>query len=247
MFRVIQATSGSSAVEFFGTDALTHCAGADLCWGDLQGFDEHDLALLQQTFGFHQLAIDDCNHQGQRPKITEYENYLFMILHSMSFADDAKTPEFSELNIFLGDRFVVTVHREPIDAVDQVWKRVLAEPAGSSHGPDYLCYTIVDLLMDSVFPILDQLSEALLDVENDIVGRTDGTELPRLLGLKRALVAVRRVLAAERDVLAILIRRGNPLIRERNSIYFRDCYDHLVRAYEQIDLERDLFGNAMDA
>jgi magnesium transporter len=247
MFRVIQAPSGSSAVEFSGADALTHCAEADLCWVDLQGFDDNDLARLQQTFGFHPLPIEDCNHPGQRPKLAEYENYLFMIMHSMSFADGAKTPGFSGLNIFLGARFVVTVHREPIGAVDQIWKRVLAEPADSSYGPDYLCYTIVDLLMDSIFPILDRLSEDLLDVENDIVGRTDGTELPRLLGLKRALVAVRRVLAAERDVLAILVRRGNPLIRERNSIYFRDCYDHLVRAYEQIDLERDLFGNAMDA
>lgn len=247
MFRVIRAASGSSAAEFSGADALIHCAEADLCWVDLQGFDDHDLSLLQQTFGFHPLAIEDCKHQGQRPKLAEYENYLFIILHSMGFADGANTPEFSELNIFLGDRFVVTVHREAIGAVDQIWKRVLAEPAAFSHGPDYLCYTIVDLLLDSIFPILDHLSEDLLDVENDIVGRIDGTELPRLLGLKRALVGVRRVLAAERDVLAILVRRGNPLIRERNSIYFRDCYDHLVRAYEQIDLERDLFGNAMDA
>ncbi len=247
MFRVIKATSGAPAIEYTGADALTHCGEGDLCWVDLQGFDDQALQLLQQCFTLHPLAIEDCAHHGQRPKLTEYENYLFMILHAMSHANGAKTPKFEELDIFVGDRFLLTVHRKPIGAVDLIWKRALADPNCTSRGPDYLCYTIIDLLMDSIFPILDHLSESLLDVENSIVGRPDGTELPKLLGLKRALVAVRRVLAAERDMLAMLVRRGNPLISERNSIYFRDCYDHLVRAYEHIDLERDLLGNAMDA
>lgn len=247
MFRVIKANRGSPAVESSGADALANCSEGDLCWVDLQAFDDNDLRLLQQSFGFHPLAIEDCSHESHRSKLTDYDAYLFIILNSMSFAANAKTPRFADLCIFLGDHFLVTVHRKPSAAVDQIWKRTLAEPVWSGHGPDYLCYAMIDLLTDSIFPIMDRLSEALLDIENDIVGRSHGTELARLLGLKRALVALRRVLAAEREVLATLVRRGNPLISEHNAIYFRDCYDHLVRAYEQIDLERDLLGNAMDA
>jgi magnesium transporter len=247
MIRAIQVTSGAPALELTGANALAHCREGDLCWVDLQGFDDNELGLLQRHFGLHPLAIEDCASQAQRPKLSDYQNCLFMIVDSMTLGAGARAPKFEELCIFLGDHFLLTVHRRPLGVLDQIWKRALADPDQTSQGPDYLCYGILDLLMDEIFPILDRLSESLLAVEQTIVTRPDGTELSRLLGLKRALVAVRRVLAAERDIMATLIRWNNPLIRERNAIYYRDCYDHLVRAYEQIDLERDLLGNAMDA
>jgi magnesium transporter len=245
MIRAIQLSSGGSAVEVSGADALSKCGDSDLCWIDLLAFDEGELALVQKHFALHPLAIEDCSTKEHIPKLTEYEEYLFMILYSAT--SGGKTPKFDQLGLFLGERFLITVHREPIAAVDRAWKQALTDPKQTHQGPDYLCYTIIDLLIDAVFPILDGLSEALLAVENSIVSRPDGTELSRLLALKRALVGMRRVLAAERDMLAVLVRRSNPLISERNSIYYRDCYDHLVRAYEHIDLERDLLGNAMDA
>jgi magnesium transporter len=139
------------------------------------------------------------------------------------------------------------VDREKIGAVDKIWRRALADPHDTFQGADRLLYNVIDSLMDEIFPIIDRLSDSLLEVENSIVRRSDKKELSRLLSLKRAVVALWRVLAAERDVLAMLVRRNNPLISEQHLIYFRDCYDHLVRAYEHIDLERDLLGNAMDA
>jgi magnesium transporter len=247
MIRAIHVTTGGPAVELTGADALARCDEADLCWVDLQDFNNEELALLRQRFALHPLAIEDCAHKGHPPKLTDYENSMFMILYSMRAAAGRITPDFENLGIFLGERFLLTVHRKPVAAVDQTWKQALADPSQTRQGPDYLCYNIMDSLMDEIFPILDRLSEGLLEVENTIVGRPNGTELSNLLSLKRALVAVRRVLASERDMLAVLVRRNSPLISERNSVYYRDCYDHLVRAYEHIDLERDLLGNAMDA
>ena len=102
-------------------------------------------------------------------------------------------------------------------------------------------------LVDEVFPLIDQVSDQLEDVESAILKRVDRRQLQQLMRLKRWLISMRRVLSPERDMLAILLRRGDPRISERTALYFRDVYDHVVRAYEQIDVERDLLGNAMDA
>jgi magnesium transporter len=91
------------------------------------------------------------------------------------------------------------------------------------------------------------LSDQIEDAEARILRDPRGHDLGKLLSIKRTLIAVRRVLSPERDVLAILLRRVDALIEEKTALYFRDVYDHLVRAYEQIDVERDLLGNAMDA
>jgi magnesium transporter len=246
MIRVIQIASDGTALERTGIEALKNCDDGGRCWVDLEDFDDSELRMLEQRFGLHPLAIEDCR-RAQRPKLTNYENYMFMVLHSIGLAKTARTPEFAQLGIFLGGHFLLTLHREPIGAVDEIRQRVLAGPEDLAQGPAYLLYKITDSLMEEIFPVIHRLSDRLLEVENNIVKRADKRELSRLLGLKRAVLALWRVLAAEREVLAVLVRHNNHLIAESQLIYFRDCYDHLVRAYELIDLERDLLGNAMVA
>jgi len=247
MIRVIRVSGGARAVEQTGPEALSNCDGAEFCWIDLQDFDDGELHLLQQRFALHQLAIEDCTSTRPRPKLGAYDNHLFMMLTSMTVPAATRNPRFDELGMFLGERFVLTVHRKPLAAVDSIWKRALDDPHLIARGADYVCYTMIDLLMEETFPVLEHLAEQLLQVERTIVTHPDGTELARMLTLKRGLVSVRRVVAAERDMIATLVRWDTPLIREKNAIYYRDCYDHLVRAYEDINLERDLLGNAMDA
>jgi magnesium transporter len=104
MIRVIQIAGDGSAIESTGIDALKNCHEGVLCWIDLEAFDENELRLLQQRFGLHPLAIQDCT-DAQRAKLTEYDNYLFMILNSMSLPNPLKTPKFAELAVFLGNAF----------------------------------------------------------------------------------------------------------------------------------------------
>ncbi len=106
---------------------------------------------------------------------------------------------------------------------------------------------IIDALVDEIFPIIDQISDQIEDAETRILHDPRGHDLGKLLHIKRTLIALRRVLSPERDVLAILLRRVDTRVDEKTALYFRDVYDHVVRAYEQIDVERDLLGNAMDA
>jgi len=246
MFRTMKLVGGAEPIQQTGPEAVAMPAQGETCWIDLEKFDDKDLALLQQRFGFHPLAIEDCAHREQRPKIDEYDEHLFVVVHEIAMGS-AGTAQFEELAVFLDSRFIVTIHHKPLAALQNTWKRMAEDPKRGEHGPDYVFYLLLDSLLDESFLAIDHLSDALLSVENQIVGRSDGTELRKLVKLKRQMVAVRRILAGERDVVTILLRRQQPIINEKTAPFFRDAYDHVVRAYEQIDIERDLLGNAMDA
>jgi magnesium transporter len=247
MFRTIRFKSAGPEV-FEGADSAAPPGNGEMCWIDLQPPDEADLKLLQQRFGFHPLAIEDSATANRRAKVDEYGNHLFIVTHSISVSEHGRQGIATiELDAFLGDRYLVTIHREPIPGLDIVWKRALSDATSGTRGVDFICYLIVDELVDEVFPLIDRVSDQLEDVEAAILKRVDRRQLQQLMRLKRWLISMRRVLSPERDMLAILLRRGEEQISERTTVYFRDVYDHVVRAYEQIDVQRDLLGNAMDA
>ena len=247
MFRVLRLNQLQPAVAE-GPDAVAPPAPGEMLWIDLQAFTESDLNLLAQRFGFHPLAIEDCLQPSLRAKLDEYDDYLFIVAHSFAY-NGSGNPQvtFGEVDAFVGKNYLVTVHREPVAAVAAVWKRFAAASASPQHGVDFIYYLIIDALVDEIFPVIDQLSDQIEDAEARILRDPRGHDLGKLLAIKRTLIAVRRVLSPEREVLAILLRRVDALIEEKTAFYFRDVYDHLVRAYEEIDVERDLLGNAMDA
>lgn len=222
-----------------------HC----IRWIDIVAQDEGALDLLQKRFDFHPLAIEDCRHFDQRPKLEEYTGYLFIVMHGFSLrlegADSDVTPH--ELHAFLGPRYLVTIHTDAIDPLDSVWKRIAGDAGLGRRGADFLYYLIVDEIVDANFVILDQLSDALDDIEDAVLHRSERRDLANIFQLKKALVTLRRILSPQRDVFAMLAKRGHVCIQEKSSVYFRDVYDHLTRIYESIDAARDMLGNALDA
>jgi magnesium transporter len=238
-----------NAAEVHEDDASVRRPSADeKCWIDVQQFEAGDLMILQQSFGFHPLAIEDCVNTNQRAKVDEYTDYLFIVMHALEpGAADGKTFTTEQLGAFIGERYLVTVHKKPIKQLEAVWHRALTDAHCGEEGVDFLLYLITDALIDDAFPIIDDLSDRLEAIEAEILDGVEQSQLIRLLGLKRELIAIRRTLAPERDVLGMLVRRGDPRISEKTGFFFRDVYDHVVRAYEQIDVERDLLGNAMEA
>lgn len=231
-----------------GDQAVTPPLPGEQCWIDLSDFTADELELLRQRFGFHPLAIEDCASGNHIAKAEEYGDHLFIVLRAIqSTQPDGDQFETRQVAAFLGERHLVTVHREAVKQVDEAWRRAATDAQTDAQGPDFLLYLIVDALVDDAFPIIDDISDRLEAIEAEILDRVDQSQLVRLLGLRRQLATIRRTLAPERDVLAMLVRRGDPRISEKTALYFRDVYDHLVRAYEEIDQERDLLGNAMEA
>ncbi|WP_434379834.1 magnesium/cobalt transporter CorA [Melittangium boletus] len=235
-------------------DGLVHTGGEELLdqpgrkWIDILHPTEEVMKRLGERYGLHRLAIEDCLHLDQRPKLEEYPNHQFIVLQGFSAGgEDVCELTLHEHHFFLGPDWLISVHELPYPGMEALHQRVRAEPdATLGRGVDVLLYLLADTLVDGNFPILDRFGDELEDLESSIFENAQREHLQRIFALKRALVTVRRVLSPQRDVMGLLSRRGIPNVSERTAPYFRDVYDHLVRLYEQIDANRDLLGNVMD-
>src|SRR5262249_1435354 len=152
-----------------------------------------------------------------------------------------------ELHAFLGPGFLVTAHSDDLAPLVSVWKRLVHDLGAARRGADFIYYLIVDAIVDANLPILDDLSDALDDIEEAVLHRAERRDLAHIFRLKKTLVVLRRILSPQRDVFAMLSKRGHELVKDATALYFRDVYDHLTRIYESIDTARDLLGNALDA
>lgn len=248
MFRVLEVGRQGMPRTSEGPELVDRPAGEVLRWIDVRSPDGGELRLLGERFGFHPLALEDCAHRDQRPKAEEYGDYLFVVTQGFS-CPDAKLEElrWHELHAFLGGSYLVTVHDGDIPGLDHVWKRIEGEPSLLGRGADFVYYLLVDRLVDDNFPILDQVADELEEIEDAVLSRASRADLSRIFALKHHLVTMRRTLSPQRDVMAMLAKRGDSRISEKTSLYFRDVYDHVARTVESIEANRDLLGNALDA
>lgn len=218
-----------------------------LKWIDVVAPNEEGMQRLAERFSLHKLAVEDCLHLDQRPKLEEYPNHQFIVLQGFTAAKDVCDLTLHEHHFFLGPDWLISVHEIPFEAHADVRRRVETDPRGTmERGVDFILYLLADTLVDRQFPILDTFSDELEDLEVAIFEKAEQRHLERIFEMKRMLVTLRRVLSPQRDVVGLMARRGILHVNERTTLYFRDVYDHLVRLYEQIDAGRDLLGNVMD-
>jgi len=248
MFRVLEVGPNGVATVSQGTERVAPPPEGVLRWIDLEKQDDDLLELLIERFLFHPLTIEDCSHFDQRPKLEEYGQYVFLVTHGFRLTSSELEPlEVLELHNFLGDRYLVTVHVEPIPPLEAVWKRLQSEPALVRRGVDFVCYLVCDAIVDSFFPLLDDIASQVEDVEDQVLGQSKKVQLTDIFRLKRLLVQLRKVLAPQRDVFGLLAKRGEGWIDSHTAVYFRDVYDHVLRIHEWVEGTRDLLGNALDA
>jgi magnesium transporter len=247
--RVLDVPAEGTAVVHDGPAQATPPPEGALRWIDVEAQDGATMELLQQRFGLHPLAVEDCLQFDQRPKLEEYTDNLFIVFHALDCPGDrARDTTPRELHVFLGARHVITVHDVPLPSVEGVWKRVAADPTLARKGADFVFYLVADAVVDSHFVHVDRISETLEDVEEAVLNRAQRRDLELIFALKHTLVLLRKVLSPQRDVFGLLAKRGTgALVSERTALYFRDVYDHLVRIYESIDAARDLLGSALEA
>lgn len=216
-------------------------------WIDIQGQSREDLELLGSRFHFHPLALEDCEHLDQRPKLDEYDDHLFLVIHGFMPGEVQDDVYLHEVHVFFAPHFLITVHISPHPAIDRCWERLLQDAEQVTRGTDHLLYRICDGLVDSNFPTLECLSQALESLEDEILGRKDMHPVPRFVALKRSLSSFRRVISPQREVIGQLLRREDFYVSEQIRVYFRDIYDHLVRLTELVEVERELLASARDA
>lgn len=217
-------------------------------WIDLHNEPEAvDEQILLGTFAFHPLAVDDAIQETHVPKVDDWGEYLYIVLHAVQFASaESAGLTTRELDIFLGRNFLVTHHEEEMDCVERTFAACLRDPRTSAGGAARLLYQLVDELVAGHMPTADAIDEALEAAEERIIGKPVPAVLPEVLGLKRALLHLRRILAPQRDVLGRLARDEYAVVEAGVRPYFRDVYDHLVRLYDIVESMRDLAAGVLE-
>jgi magnesium transporter len=218
-------------------------------WLDISSPTAEDLALLRDEFDLHPLAQEDLEKRKQRPKLDSYGAQQMIVTYEVLPTSAAgQSFELSELHIFAGAGYLVSVHWQDSPAMHAVDARFRQRPDAVAASPGALLYAILDSVIDEYFPLLDRLSDQIEDLEDRILegGQIRGT-LRSILDLKRELLELRRTLSPTRDVANALLRRDLPLVDDTSAPYFQDLYDHLVRVLDQLDLQRDLLASALEA
>jgi magnesium transporter len=216
-------------------------AGTGAIWVDVLEPDAETLAVLAQAFGLHPLAVEDCMHFPQRVKVDLYPESAFVVwVFPQAVAGATFRPV--EADVFLGERYVITSHREAIPVIDQVGSEAAAS---LSRGADWTLHQLLDRGVDRIFPLVDGLSDRLDEIENVLLDDPAQTDLQRLYAIKRTLVQLYRIVGGERDVLRSLSRREK-CISPDAYLYFQDVGDHLARVVDTIDTYRDVASGAMD-
>ncbi len=218
----------------------------NVLWVEVQDPTAEELDLLRREFGFHELALEDADHPHERPKLDEYDNFYFLVFYSLELKPDGGQLQATELDLFVGENYVVAVHRGSVREIEEGLRRWERNHERLGHGVGTLVYSLIDSLVDGYFQVSDGLAERVTGLEERVVAGTEPRAVKEIFLLKKHLLAMRRILGPERDALNVLMRQDLSLLDRRTLVYLRDVYDHLVRITDTVDLHSDLVTNALD-
>jgi magnesium transporter len=230
-------------------DEISSCLENDkISWINIGGLG--DVELLKELgilFRIHPLALEDILNTGQRPKVEEYDNQLFIVLR-MAYSAKDQDIIFEQTCIVLGKQFVITFQEEAArDVFDPVRQR-LRQGGGNVRfmKADYLAYTLVDAIVDHYFPLIENLGDSMEEFQERVLDNPTRERLRQLHDFRRVIAEMRRAAWPQRDLLGRLMRDETGLVDERTKPFFRDCYDHTVIVLDLLETFRDATRNIMD-
>ena len=204
--------------------------GEGLLWVDIEDATDEDAKLLSNELCFHPLAVADCVSKNiHPPKIDNFEDYLFIIVHGINHNIESDVEETTELALFLGKNYVVTCHDVPLRAVASVLNRVQADVRPMRRGADFFAHDLIDALVDNIMPTIEEMDAKSDQLEAEALHDPKRQTLTAIMQHKRSILALTRVILPQREIVNGLSRGDYPLISERAQIYYRNIYDHLVR------------------
>ena len=194
----------------------------------------------------HPLTIEDIINKGQRPKIEEFENYIFIILKMIDIDNNYEVKD-EQVSIVLTKDTIASFQEDPIDVFDLVRERLRNNKGPiRKMGADYLAYSLIDAVVDNYFVILEKLGDKVEDLEEELVVNPTNLTLQEIHRIRRQMITVRRGVWPLREVLNFIDRCGSILIIDSTRIYIRDIYDHTIQIIDAIETNRDLLSGMLD-
>jgi magnesium transporter len=227
--------------------ALAARAAGGYVWIDLVDPTRDVLQALADPFGLHPLAIEDCLDDEQVPKIEDFPGNTFILFNRYHFSNG--TLEIEEVDFFIGQGFLVTVsaHADAQGTQARLDEAIRIDQAAVGKGPEFLLHAILDHIVDRKLIAIEALQDDLDTSEEETLRRGSAAFDPSgLLGLRRSLLAIRKSLFHEREILTKICRRDSPFISEASIFRYRDVYDHLVKFVEIVEVCRELISSLLE-
>jgi magnesium transporter len=222
--------------------------GEGLLWVDLEGPTAEEIELARVRFDLHELAIDDCLSTDHQPKMEDFPGHVFLIARGIDPTPGKPGFGTAKLAAFLCNDWLVTWHRAALPAATEVSARVRDKGERIFElGCDQVLYEILDRLVDSYLPELDEIGDELEEIEQRVFDRPEKEELERLLAIRRDLLHLRRHALPQRDLFNRLARGDVRFIDARSAPYYRDVHDHTLRVVDLVDNFRDIASGTLEA
>lgn len=213
-------------------------------WVDFNEPNEEEVKHLALTFNFHPLAIEDCIHRLQRPKLDYYEDHSFYVTHTVREKD--KKLYKDELNFFVGENFIVTFHQMSANEVTQVWDRLIAQKNIDKWDPYYVFYQILDKIVDNYFPVIHNIEDSLDQIEENTQKKSMTLLMSELFETRHILLNLRHTVNPMRDLLYRMLNSHHLLGVIDRKEYFSDIYDHLLKLSEMVVSNREVTADIRD-
>ncbi len=219
-----------------------------MSWINIDGLRKNDVEVICNHYGIHPLIIEDILSVDQRPKMDEVEGVLFCLLNMLYFNTVKKTVEAEQISILLGKDFVITFQEDASrDAFDPIRiKLKIAKSQIRQRTADYMLYSMLDLIVDNYFLVMESLGEQIETLEEEVVRKSNTKSLARINQLRKELIVLKRNIAPVRDLVGGIIRSESELLDDRTTKYFKDVYDHIIQAFDLSENYRDVMMSMQD-
>jgi magnesium transporter len=217
-------------------------------WININGLHQLDIIeKIGEHFNVHPLVLEDIVNTGQRPKIEDFIDYIFVTLKMLRYSDKEKKTKAEQVSLILGSNFVISFQENDGDVFDPIRQRIKADKGRiRKMGADYLAYALMDAIVDNYFTILEKLGDRIEDFEEELVVNPKPETLQAIHHLKREMIFLRKSVWPLREVINRLERWESSLINKSTSIYFRDVYDHTIQVIDSVETFRDMLSGMLD-
>jgi magnesium transporter len=218
-------------------------------WVDIEAPTEADDHVLLDVFRFHPLTVEDCRLNRHHPKVEEFPDYIYFIVHAVTAVETTDRFETVELDGYLGRNYVVSYHHEQFASIDRVRQAVRNSPVACQRGSAFMLHMIIDNIVDDYLPVMDYFDERINNLEENIfaIRRPNNEILEEILALKRSLLRVKRITSKQLEILYRMSHGQFALISGPALPFFRDIHDHLVRVSDLAESYRDLLSGCLEA
>jgi magnesium transporter len=217
-------------------------------WLNIDGVHQSEIIeQVAKSFGLHPLVAEDIASTGQRPKMEDFDNYVFVVLRMLGFDGEEKGIKSEQTSIILGSDFVISFQENEGDVFDSIRERLRNNKGRiRKMDADYLAYSLIDAIVDNYFMILEKLGESIEDIEDRLVTSPTSETLQSIHDLKREMIFLRKSVWPLREVINRMERSESPLINKSTFVYLRDVYDHTIQITDAMETFRDMLSGMLD-